>query len=103
LSVLQASDGAAALKLALDESPDAILMDISMPVMDGIEATRALRAQGYSAPILVLTGFDDPVEQRRALAAGCNTVLVKPVSRTSLQAALEAALAPRQAPEAAAR
>lgn len=63
---------------------DLILMDIQMPVLDGLEATRRIRAYGYEGPILALTAHALPAEVARSLAAGCNQHLTKPISRDFL-------------------
>ena len=71
--VAHAGDGKQAATLARDLEPDVILMDISMPVMDGIEATEELRANGNDVCILMLTGSnsrDDVDRARKAGAAG---------------------------------
>jgi CheY-like chemotaxis protein len=96
LTVLEAENGKQAVDIALSQRPDAVLMDMEMPVVAGAEATRTLRQCGYSNPILALTAHKGEEERRIALAAGCNTVLAKPLTRGSLQVALAAALATGQ-------
>jgi PAS domain S-box-containing protein len=94
-----ANHGREALELALgdaaddrrpavpDNSPfDVIFMDIQMPVMDGLEATRQLRAGGYSGPIVALTAHAMPHEKRRCLAAGCSEFMSKPIDTQRLLA-----------------
>jgi len=81
LVVAQAADGSAGLAAVAEHRPDVVLIDIRMPVMDGIEATAALMAQ-KSAPsdpprIIVLTTFDADDYVMRALAAGANGFLLK--------------------------
>jgi CheY-like chemotaxis protein len=61
---------------------DVILMDLQMPIMDGIEATRTLRHRGFSKPIVALTANLGTSEQ--AVEAGCNLVLSKPADRAVL-------------------
>jgi DNA-binding NarL/FixJ family response regulator len=71
--VAHAGDGQEAVKLVRELKPDVVLMDISMPVMDGIEATEELRANGNDVCILMLTGSnsrDDVDRARKAGAAG---------------------------------
>jgi DNA-binding NarL/FixJ family response regulator len=73
-----AADGAAALRLCREARPDVVLMDVRMPVMDGIEATRRILAQGGSAPrILMLTTFDLDEHVYDALGAGASGFLLK--------------------------
>jgi CheY-like chemotaxis protein len=98
LSVLACENGEQAIEIALSKRPDAVLMDMDMPVIGGAEATRTLRMCGFSAPILALTAYKGDEERRRALAAGCTAVLEKPLTRGSLQVALASALAARLTP-----
>src|SRR5262245_60251586 len=65
-----AADGQEALALALATAPDVILMDVRMPVMDGVEATAAISAQAPSCQVLMLTTFDDEEYIVQALQAG---------------------------------
>jgi signal transduction histidine kinase/ActR/RegA family two-component response regulator len=95
LTVLQTGDGEQAVEITLSKRPDAVLMNMALPVIPGVEATRTLRLCGYSAPILAITAREGAEPRRLALAAGCNAVLAKPVTRAGLQAALESALAAR--------
>jgi DNA-binding NarL/FixJ family response regulator len=73
----EAGDGAEAVRLALDLKPDVILMDVSMPGMDGVEATRQIRQQIPDASIVMLTMHADHVVLVRALRAGASGYLVK--------------------------
>ncbi len=72
-----ASDGAEAVALAEELQPDIVLMDLSMPGMDGIEATRRVVALGLGAQVLVLTSFSDGDRVRRTLDAGAVGYLLK--------------------------
>lgn len=94
LTVLQAENGEQAIETALSQRPDVVLMDMEMPVVAGAEATRTLRMCGFSAPILALTAQRGDADRLRALAAGCNSVIEKPLTRSSLLVPLSAALAP---------
>jgi len=73
----EASDGRDAVAVAARERPDIVLMDLRMPVVDGIAATRAIRAQTPTTRILVLTTFDDDDLVRKAIAAGAAGYLLK--------------------------
>lgn len=86
----EANNGAAAL-IALANNPvDVILADIRMPVMDGIELVKALRAQQNFTPVLMLTTFDDSELFVQSLKAGANGFLLKDVSLQKLVSSLEA-------------
>lgn len=71
------ADGAQALAVAERDPPDVVLMDLAMPVMDGVEATRRLQAIAPDIPVLVLTSFSDTPRIRAALDAGALGYLLK--------------------------
>jgi DNA-binding NarL/FixJ family response regulator len=75
--IAEAEDGAAALQLADRLRPDVVLMDIRMKGMDGVQATRRLRARGESPPILILTTFDDDEVLSASLRAGAAGFILK--------------------------
>lgn len=79
--VLVATNGKEALEVALREKPDLIFMDLKMPVMDGWEATKALRQTewGKDLPVVAVTAHAMEEEKRRALNAGCNEFIPKPI------------------------
>ena len=72
-----AADGKQAVKLALQLAPDVIVMDISMPVMDGLDATREIREQDPTASVLILTGSLNTAEVDRARTVGAAGYLTK--------------------------
>jgi CheY-like chemotaxis protein len=78
--VLQAQNGVEALERALDSSPDIILMDLSLPIMDGWEATRRLKAdkRTQSIPVVALTGHALAGISEGAKEAGCDSFVTKP-------------------------
>ncbi len=100
----EASDGEQALECARALQPDVILMDLVMPVMDGVQAIEALRAAGCTARVLALTSFSDDDLVPRALRAGALGYLLKNVSHQALVEAVRAAHAGRAtlSPEATA-
>jgi len=67
-------------------------MDIRMPVMDGLEATRRIRSVSADVPIIAMSAYSSGSEIESARNAGCNEFLVKPLSQYSLHRALNAAL-----------
>jgi two-component system cell cycle response regulator DivK len=79
--ILEAPDGASAVELAERERPDIILMDLSLPVMDGIAATERIRSNPEMGDTVVVavTAHSDPDHRARALAAGCNAFVTKPI------------------------
>ena len=96
----EAEDGAEAVELARRLEPDVILMDVRMPKMDGVEATRRLTAAGSSARVVILTTFDLDEYVHEAIRAGASGFLLKDVQPTQLVEAVrvvaagEALLAP---------
>jgi DNA-binding NarL/FixJ family response regulator len=90
----EAADGAAAVGLATAEGPDVILMDIRMPVMDGLAATREIAAGGPGSPkVVILTTFDLDDYVYEALRAGASGFLLKDAPRADLIAAVRVAAA----------
>lgn len=96
-AVLEAENGEQAVECALKEHPDLILMDLSMPVMDGLAATRRIREHGETAliPIVAMSShLSDPVWRDRALRSGCNQCYSKPLDFDGLDGMLAVALTP---------
>lgn len=79
-----AHNGAEAVDRALDRKFDVVFMDIQMPVMDGLEATRRLKSRHYDRPIVALSAHALPEEVERSLAAGCHSHLTKPIMKSVL-------------------
>jgi len=90
-----AADGSIALHAAARLDPDAVVLDISMPNVDGIEVARRLRAAGSKAKVIMLTVHDDPDFLRAALDAGALGYVLKSRLRADLIPAIRAALAGR--------
>ena len=80
-STIEATDGKQGVELAKENKPDLILMDVQMPVMDGLEATRILKADADTSniPILALTSYAMKGDKERILSAGCDGYLAKPI------------------------
>jgi len=98
--VIIAEDGAAGVALARSEAPDLILMDMSLPVMDGWEATRQLKAapETKAVPVIALTAHAMAGDEEKARAAGCNDYETKPVDLPKLLAKIEALLTGKNPP-----
>ncbi len=94
-TVRTAAHGGAAVEEARAHQPDLVFMDVSMPVMDGLEATRVLKADPATAAIRViaLTAHAMLEDRERALAAGCDGYLAKPLDPLSLLAEVRKLLA----------
>jgi len=86
-----AADGQQALDLVAEHQPDAILLDLHMPVLDGIGATRRLTAEHPGVAIVVLTTYVDDASVMDALRAGARSYLTKDADRTDIARALQAA------------
>jgi two-component system, cell cycle response regulator DivK len=99
--VLEAHDGEEGIKMALEKRPDLILLDMQMPVMDGITAARILKAdpQTRGIKILAVTSFAMKGDRERILAAGADEYIAKPINTRELPAIVKKMLAAESAPE----
>ncbi len=88
--VIEAEDGAQAVRMALEKHPDLILMDINMPVMDGFQASAQIRRQPGSVniPIIACTARNQWEWRNKAISAGCSDFMAKPLNFDELEAIL---------------
>jgi CheY-like chemotaxis protein len=93
--VIEAEDGVDAIDHATNHTPDVVLMDLSLPRMDGWEATRRLKKDDRTAhiPVVALTAHDGAGELQRATSAGCDWFVPKPCSPAALIAEVRRVLA----------
>ena len=98
--VIMAVDGEEGIKMAQSESPDLILMDMSLPLMDGWEATRRLKGapETRSIPIVALTAHAMAGDRDKALEAGCDDYDTKPIEFSRLLAKIQSQLGEEAAP-----
>src|SRR5881275_504749 len=97
--VALASDGDAALTAVDSRTPDAVVLDVMMPGLDGLDVTRRLRREGNRIPVLVLTARDTVGDRVEGLDAGADDYLAKPFALEELLARLRALLRRAQAPD----
>ena len=92
--LLEAGDGLEGLTIARRELPNAILMDLSLPIMDGWEATTQLKADPATRhiPVIALTAHAMAGDEQRARAAGCDDYVAKPIDLATFQQKLERVL-----------
>ena len=93
--VVEAMNGEEAVKLAKAETPQLILMDLSLPVIDGLAATRLIRKLPHfeSTPIIAVSAHDTSDFQSEAIQAGCNCYITKPIDFNELEELIEELLA----------
>ena len=89
--VLEAVNGVQAVKIAERERPDLILMDLSLPIVDGLAATRRIRRfpELKEVPIVIITAHDTADFHAEALASGCNEYVTKPIDFSQLEDVLQ--------------
>jgi CheY-like chemotaxis protein/signal transduction histidine kinase len=97
--VIEAVDGEAGLQRAAHDRPELILMDLSLPNLDGWEATRQLKLDPATAhiPVIAITGHVTAEDRQRAQAVGCDAFLTKPIARDELLATMRAHMSRRRA------
>ena len=98
ITVLVAADGEEGMAMAVAERPDLILMDLSLPVLDGWEATRRLKTtpDTKDIPVIALSAHAMVGDRERALAAGCDDYDIKPIDFTRLRAKIDALVVHRE-------
>ncbi|HON19647.1 MAG TPA: response regulator [Salinivirgaceae bacterium] len=84
VEILQAEDGAQALEIARKEDIDLVLMDIKMPVMNGLDATRAIKSIKPQLPIVAQTAYALDEEKQKCFQAGCDDYISKPIDTIRL-------------------
>lgn len=89
--VVEATDGEEAVELALVERPELILMDLSLPKLDGLAATRKIRQHSH-VPIVAVSAHDSAGSRTEALAAGCDEYVTKPIDFDQLSSLLNSLL-----------
>ncbi len=87
--LIWAKNGKEAVEYALSRNPDAVLMDIKMPVMDGIEALREIRKHTATLPVIMQTAYAFDTDRRTAEEAGCSGFITKPVMPRELKMHLD--------------
>jgi CheY-like chemotaxis protein len=89
--VIEAREGSVGVELAVKENPDLILMDVQLPDINGLEATKRIRASEADGdiPIIALTSFAMAGDKEKALAAGCTGYIEKPINPETFIAEIE--------------
>lgn len=101
-SVLEASDGEQAVRMAVESRPGLILMDLSLPKLDGLAATRQIRQKKglKRIPIVAVSAHDSPESRTEALAAGCDEYVTKPIDFDMLHEVVQRFLPARKSARA---
>lgn len=92
-SCLSAYDGARAIELAAQQSPDLVVTDLQLPEHDGLEVTRRVREALPRTPVILITAYNRPTTAEAAFGAGASAYLPKPFSLADLRRAIDFALA----------
>ena len=92
--LLWAKNGKEAVEYAFAEHPDAVLMDIKMPNLDGLEATKIIRELSATVPIIAQSAFAYEQDRKAAKEAGCNDFIAKPIADDKLKAMIHKWLLP---------
>ena len=87
-NLLHAWNGKEAVEIYEQFQPDLILMDIKMPIMNGLEATKIIREEEKELPIIMQTAYAFTADRENAMAAGASEVLVKPITLSALRTCL---------------
>ncbi len=87
--VIEAINGQKGVELAAGEKPDLILMDIQLPDFDGLETTRRIRKLDSEVPIIALTSYAMAGDKQKALQAGCNGYIEKPINPDTIMDEIE--------------
>lgn len=88
-NLVVASDGLEAVNTCLSQTPDLVLMDLKMPNMDGIAATRMLREKGFTNPIVILTASESSEDRQEAERAGCDAYILKTLEMKEVEDTLD--------------
>lgn len=86
--VIRARDGMEVVTMFDEVKPDLVLMDIKMPNLDGLEATKIIRELSATVPVVAVSAYAYPQDKKAALEAGCNDFIAKPIAHTKLDEVL---------------
>ena len=87
--LVTASGGKDAIRICQESPPDLVLMDLKMPDIDGFETTQLLRKQGFTNPIVVLTGSESDEDRQRANDVGCDEYILKTMEMRDVESILD--------------